>query len=261
MKLYHQTTGSGPDLVLLHGWGMSGAVWERVLPHLARNHRVWRIDLPGHGASGYDPRSASLEEWASACLAVAPERACWVGWSLGGQIALQCALLAPRRVERLLLVASTPRFVQGEGWAHAMETQTLQLFGQTLQRNPRQTLARFLSLQLQGDEAVRETLRLLRREVARRPEPDPLALQHGLDLLQRVDLRERLGELTCPLRWLLGERDTLVPATVGPDLESLSGAGADRVPGAAHVPFLSHPEPCLAWLEQNLLRQHEPLPA
>lgn len=261
MNLYQQVTGTGPELVLLHGWGMNDAVWEAVLPRLARNYRVQTIALPGHGASGYELRSTSLDEWASACLKVAPERAAWIGWSLGGLTALQCALLDPRRVERLLLVASSPRFVQGDGWPHAMDPRTLRRFSLNLQSNPRQTLARFLSLQVQGGDGVRETLRLLRRVVARGPESDPLALQHGLELLLTVDLRNRLAHLECPLRWLLGERDTLVPVTVKADLASLIGgrAGADVLPGAAHVPFLSHPTQCLEWLEANLTRRHDPV--
>jgi pimeloyl-[acyl-carrier protein] methyl ester esterase len=253
--------GSGPDLVLLHGWGMNSAVWAAVLPRLAGNYRVWSMDLPGHGGSGYDPCTSTLSAWASACLAVAPERAAWVGWSLGGQIALQCALQEPQRVERLLLIASTPCFVQKTGWPHAMDPHTLQLFARTLQRDPRQTLSRFLSLQVKGDEAARETLRQLRRAVARRPTPDSLALQHGLRLLLTVDLREQLGHLECPLRWLLGERDSLIPAAVRGDLVSAGGVGADILPGAAHVPFLSHASQCLRWLETELERQYEPRPA
>lgn len=250
MKIHSETSGTGPDLVLLHGWGMNLAVWSSIHARLIESFRVTLIELPGHGASGYDPQSAEFDDWCLACLQAAPESATWVGWSLGGQLAVRAALLAPQRVDRLLLVACSPRFVRSDDWPQAMPHTTLFQFADTLRNNPRQTLSRFLSLQVQGDEQARHTLRLLRQESEQRPQPDALALQHGLELLLRVDLRSQLAALRCPSLWLLGARDTLVPAAVGADLQSLLGdLGAVQVlPGCAHAPFLSHPQQSLAAL-------------
>lgn len=250
MKLWQRTLGCGPDLVLLHGWGMNSAVWSPLLDELSRRFRLTLLELPGHGGSEYDPARHRLGEWTDACLQAAPERAHWLGWSLGGQLALQAALEQPERVGRLVMLASTPRFVQGDGWPHAMLEQTLRQFGATLRRNHRQTLARFLSLQVQGDESARETLRLLRRELGQRPEPNDRALEHGLDLLLGTDLRERTGGLASPSLWLLGDCDTLVPGTARQGLEELAipGARIRLIPGSAHAPFLSHPRETLGQL-------------
>ncbi|KAB2856246.1 MAG: alpha/beta fold hydrolase, partial [Anaerolineae bacterium] len=49
--LYRHTVGSGPDVVLLHGWGMHSGVWEDVVEALLDHHRVAVFDLPGHGYS------------------------------------------------------------------------------------------------------------------------------------------------------------------------------------------------------------------
>ena len=251
MKVHSETTGTGPELVLLHGWGMNAAVWSGISARLAQHYRVTVIELPGHGASGYDAPAASLDDWAQACLQAAPARADWVGWSLGGQLAVRAALLAPPRVGRLLTIASSPRFVRAGDWQRAMPENTLRQFAETLRKNPRQTLARFLALQVQGDDQARQTLRLLRQETEQRPAPDARALKHGLELLLQVDLRSQLAALNCPSLWLLGERDTLVPAAVGAELQSLlGGLGAVRVlPGCAHAPFLSHPAESLAALQ------------
>ncbi|HNE00663.1 MAG TPA: pimeloyl-[acyl-carrier protein] methyl ester esterase, partial [Plasticicumulans sp.] len=47
--LYCQSWGSGPDLVLLHGWGMHGGVWDDTVEAFIDDWRVTVIDLPGHG--------------------------------------------------------------------------------------------------------------------------------------------------------------------------------------------------------------------
>ncbi|MCW8890642.1 MAG: pimeloyl-ACP methyl ester esterase BioH [Sedimenticola sp.] len=246
MKLFHKTTGEGPDLVLLHGWGMNAAVWSPVAESLARHYRVTIIEMPGHGASDYAVDRYTLDDWVQACLAVAPQEAVWVGWSLGGQLAQRAAVLAPERIAKLVLVTSSPKFVIGEQWPHAMALNTLKLFAKALSRDPHQTLERFLSLQVQGDEAARETLRLLRKDIALRPEANPVALEHGLDLLLDVDLRAGLRDIQCPTLWLFGERDTLVPADLCDEIEQMMpDAEILILQGCAHAPFLSHPQACL----------------
>ena len=255
MTLWSRTLGRGPELVLVHGWGMNSAVWTPLLAPLSRRFRLTLLELPGHGGSDYDPAARSLADWAAACLEVAPPRAHWLGWSLGGQLALQAALDQPGRVDRLVLVAGTPRFVQDRDWPHAMDRQVLRQFGRALRRNHAQTLERFLSLQVQGDESARETLRLLRQELGQRPPPDHRALEQGLELLTGSDLRPLLGDLSVPSLWLLGERDTLVPAVLATSLESMAipGARVRSVAGAAHAPFLSHPRQSLELLQDFLV--------
>ncbi|MES9900713.1 MAG: pimeloyl-ACP methyl ester esterase BioH [Sedimenticola sp.] len=246
MKLSTETIGSGPDLVLLHGWGMNTAVWSPLVELLKHRFRITLIEMPGHGGSDYAPEKQHFEDWVDACLDAAPDAAIWIGWSLGGQLAQRAAVKAPSRVVRLVLMTSSPRFVQGEAWDHAMERAVLKLFAKALVKDHAQTLGRFLSLQVQGDDDARETLRALRSDITARPEPNPQALEHGLDMLLTVDLRDQLSSVICPALWLLGERDTLVPAAVDGDIRSLMpGAEIEVIPGAAHAPFLSHPEACL----------------
>ncbi|WP_321527376.1 pimeloyl-ACP methyl ester esterase BioH [Sedimenticola selenatireducens] len=257
MRLFVETTGDGPELVLLHGWGMNAAVWSPVVAELSQAFRVTVIELPGHGASAYDPAASTLDDWVTACLAAAPERAVWIGWSLGGQLAQRAALRDPQRISGLVMVTASPRFVVGDGWPHAMALATLTQFARALRRDHHQTLERFLSLQVQGDEAARETLRLLRQDIALRPEADPLALEHGLELLRTVDLRAGLGDIRCPTLWLFGERDTLVPADLCDELERLMPAAEILIlQGCAHAPFLSHPRQCLRALNHFLEPDH-----
>lgn len=232
------------DLVLIHGWGMNAGVWGNLPTALTAGRRQWRIELPGHGLRPFQSHHHSLRTWVDACLEAAPERAVWIGWSLGGTIALEAARQAPERIHALILLTATPRFVRAPDWPAAMEAQVLARFHDELLAAPGRTLDRFLALQVKGSEAARDTLRALRRELAQRPEPVPAALETGLRLLQNSDLRLRLSELAAPMLWLFGQRDALVPAAVSEGLARLLPPTARRqtITGAAHAPFLSHPD-------------------
>ena len=236
----------GTDLVLLHGWGMNAAVWDGLPADLGPGLTQHRIELPGHGESPFPPQlgpgPGCLWRWADACLAAAPERAVWLGWSLGGLVALAAALRAPKRVRALILMTATPRFVRATDWTPAMPEATLDQFHEGLLADPAATLAHFLVLQVGPSAQARDVLRTLRQELTRRPAPDPAALALGLDLLRDEDLRGPLPDIRCPSLWLFGGKDTLVPAAVGERVECLmSQAQTWIIAGAAHAPFLSHP--------------------
>ncbi len=165
------------------------------------------------------------------------------GWSLGGQVALRWAQREPQKIERLILVASTPRFVQAEDWPHALSVEILEGFADSLQRSYQQTLKRFLSLQMRGSDNERETLAHLRDVLFSRGEPDLSALQFGLDTLRDTDLRRALPEVMLPTLVIAGERDTLMPHGAAEYLASqLPNGRLVTIKGAAHAPFLSHPE-------------------
>jgi pimeloyl-[acyl-carrier protein] methyl ester esterase len=242
MSLYHYRTGRGAPVMLLHGWGMNAAVWEPLLPELAELFSVTVVELPGHGESPA-AIAADLAEWARLCLSVAPARAHWVGWSLGGQVALRAALDAPARVGGVSLLAATPRFVQASDWPLAMPVDSFHQFADALVDDPNATLLRFLSLQVKGDEHARDTLKMLRAELAQRAPASRKGLAQGLELLLHTDLRAELRHIACQTLWLFGSRDTLVPSGVRRRiLELLPGARIEVIDGAGHAPFLSHPQ-------------------
>lgn len=246
------------DLVLVHGWGMNGEIWDRLAERLAGHLQPIPVELPGHGYAPFDPTATRLEDWTRACLAAAPPLALWLGWSLGALVALQAALLAPRRIAGLILVGGTPRFVQGPDWPCALAPAILGQFRADLAQDSAATLQRFLALQTRGSEAGVETLRLLRRRLSTRPAARAEALDTGLSLLAGTDLRDRLGALDCPSLWLLGERDRLVPRALAERLAGLLTEGEVRVlQGAGHAPFLSHPALIAAAIE-SFARQWSP---
>ena len=241
MGLYVESSGSGPDLVLLHGWGMNAAVWGESATGLARHFRLHCVDLPGHGASAACA-PGTLDALADLLAAALPRRVAVCGWSFGGQVALNWALRKPHQVERLVLLAATPRFVRGVDWDCGIDATVLDDFARGLAHDYRATLQRFLALQARGEVYPRVVLRRLRERMLTRGEPDVAALGAGLRLLKDTDLRNSLTRIVQPALILHGGRDTLVPLAAGEYLQRvLPRAVIEVFAGAAHALFIAQP--------------------
>jgi pimeloyl-[acyl-carrier protein] methyl ester esterase len=239
--LHSETFGCGPDLVMAHGWAMHSEVWREFAEQLAEQVRVTLIDLPGHGRSG-NLEDFSLDRVADALAATAPERAFWLGWSLGALLAVGCAARHPGRVRGLLLMAGSPRFVSGPDWP-GVASVSLERVALELESDFVLTLRRFIGLQTFGLENARRLGQQIGAALDRCPPPEIEALRGGLDLLRRNDLREALRRAECPSLAVLGAHDRLVPKEVGLALQALvPGLELRVLDAAAHLPFATHPE-------------------
>ncbi len=107
-------TGKGPPLVLLHCLGVDHRLWEFALPNLALERSLLAYDFPGHGTAPVPSapyRIADLSRQLAAVLDRAGvARAAVAGMSLGGLVAQHFAATYPARVERLVLIDTTPRY-------------------------------------------------------------------------------------------------------------------------------------------------------
>lgn len=235
--------GTGETLLFIHGWGMHSGMWGEVLPQLAKHYRVLAVDLPGHGYSRMQDAAISLDTIVDQLSAQFTEALTVCGWSLGGQIALRWAQRDPLTVKRLVLASSTPCFSRRDDWLCAMDAPTLAAFSDAMQQNYLQTLRRFLSLQVRGSEHEREMLAVLRGSLLARGEPDRAALQAGLDILRDSDQRGALPQIKQQTLLIAGSRDTLTPVAAMQYLaDGMPNARLVAIEGAAHAPFLSHPD-------------------
>ena len=247
--LHVEVQGEGPDLVLLHGWGMHSGIWSNWVGQLNQWFCVHLVDLPGHGDSASQGHG-DLADWAAAVKEVVPEQAWWLGWSLGGLVSLAAAEAHSRAIRGLILLASTPRFVTTAGWKQAVAPPVFDQFAEQLQADAERTLLRFLALQVTGSERGGETLRRLRAELRKNAQPDREALGAALRFLQQADMRHVLAARELPIFWLLGARDTLVPAGVRREYPAIPSA---VISTAGHAPFLSHQDQCGDLLKHWLL--------
>ncbi len=241
-QLYWQTFGQGDrHLVLLHGWGLNASVWHGISDRLGSHFCLHLVDMPGYGRSQGFP-AMSLDEMVASLLPQAPDKAIWLGWSLGGLVASRLALQHPDRVEALITVASSPRFSVAEGWP-GIHPETLSGFQHQLSEDFQRTVERFLALQTLGTESARQDARALKSVVLDHPMPSVAVLNAGLEILRDVDLRTELISLELPMLRLYGALDGLVPRKIAPMLDALwptsSGVIMEK---AGHAPFISHPE-------------------
>ena len=247
------TSGDSHDLVLLHGWGTHGGVWGNIGNTLGGAYRIRAVDLPGHGESTAPPDGCTLTSMADMIGATVKNASTLIGWSLGGMIALEIARRYPKRVARIVLIASTPQFVADSEWPHALATETLEGFGVALETDYEDTMRRFFALQVKGGDGERAMLRVLLQRLDARPRPDPRILRAGLEILRKARLQGHLRTLTCPLGVIHGTRDMLVPIEAAHAIKALYPQTKLRVlRGAAHVPFISHPESFASALEECL---------
>jgi pimeloyl-ACP methyl ester carboxylesterase len=218
-RLYYRVTGTGPPLVLIHGYGVSGQMWNRCIPYLAQERQLFIVDLPGHG------RSTLAGVWRLS--EVAPLLAQWlralvlppvglVGHSMGGAIAAHLAAHAPDLVERLVLVdaACLP-----------------------LDRALPVMITRFARSMVQRG-AGSYPLTMLRDIL----KPRLRLLWQAAQEMGNSDYTAEFAALTLPTLIIWGERDVLLPIATGKALaEMLPHATFVTLPASGHRPPLSQP--------------------
>jgi pimeloyl-[acyl-carrier protein] methyl ester esterase len=247
-SLHYQISGvGGPPLLLLHGWGLSRAVFSEVEMWLARSCRCISIDLPGHGASSA-PREFSLAQLAAAVVAFIDQlqlkQPVLLGWSLGGMVAQAVALRLRDRLAGLVLVSTTPRFVADQDWTHGLPALQLRALRRDLQRNFTRSLGEFFQLMMVDDRLSRQRFREIVRFAAGAGRlPEERSTLAGLDLLQQSDLRMQLASIKLPSLVVHGEADRIIPVGAGRYLaEQIDEAELELFPGAGHAPFFVAPE-------------------
>lgn len=106
-RIYYRVDGHGAWLVLAHGLSQNHMVWSEQLPALARDYRILRVDLRGHGFSSAPEGGYGQMEYLSDILAVLDHlgirRAYWWGTHTGAGLGLLLATLQPDRVAALVL--------------------------------------------------------------------------------------------------------------------------------------------------------------
>lgn len=249
MTVFVEVAGRGPNLTLLHGWGLNGAVWNGVRNTLAERYTLHIVDLPGHGLSK-GSATTTITAMADAVASAMPKRSHVLGWSLGGLVSQDLARRHAERIDKLILVATTPSFLQRNNWPHAVQPAVLADFGARLSNNYAATIKSFLALQVLNTPNVRDTVNTLQEAIVSRGIINLHALADALEILRTTDLREQVPALARPALVIQGDHDALTPEPAARWLaEHMPNACYAMIAGAAHAPFMSHRDAFLRELD------------
>lgn len=240
MSLHIEKIGRGEPLVMIHGWGMHSDMWMQARDLLSQHFELHLVDLPGMGHSE-NIDVYHLHAVAEKVAKQMPMNAYVLGWSLGGLIASKVALITP--VKKLILVGSTPCFVQRDDWSHGMPRDVFESFFAGAVQDYQGTMNKLLALIAMGSENARATSKILREALALRPLPNQQGLLGALDILRTSDLRQALSDIDIPTLLIHGEHDKLAPVAAAQWMsQQLLQAELHVIEGAAHEPFISHPQ-------------------
>lgn len=235
-------------LVLLHGFTGDLTTWLTLMEHLPWQQPVWAVDLVGHGRSPVPEdvdayrMDRQVESVLTALAAAGVTRAHWLGYSMGGRVALALALTAPERVASLTLIGASPgiaeaearaaRVAADEALAARLETEGLAGFVEHWAAHP------LFATQARLGEAHRATMHTQRL----RNRPAALAATlRACGTGSMPSLWSGLGGLERPVLLIAGEEDAKFTGLAQQMAEQLPEARVAIVPGAGHAVQLEDP--------------------
>jgi 2-succinyl-6-hydroxy-2,4-cyclohexadiene-1-carboxylate synthase len=241
-----RVAGSGPALLLLHGFTGSGRSWDELTnAAIAAGCTVIAPDLPGHGGTAWSAPRASVErtadDVAALLRALGHERAHVVGYSMGARVALRLAIARPARVARLVLEAPSAGIADpaqrlarrdaDEALALGLERDGIAQFVDAWERMP------VLVGEARVGAGARDELRAIRLG------HDPAGLAASLRAAGQgamEPLHDRLGEVSAPTLVIVGANDA-ARGRAEAVAEGIPGARLAIVPEAGHAPHLEAP--------------------
>jgi len=232
--------GALDDLVLIHGWGYSSRVWRDFIPYIEDRWCVSEVDLPGYDVP-LKTEPTDIDQVIELISLSIPEKAIVVAWSLGGLIATRLACFR-KDIRALVLVASSPCFLNKSDWQHGIEPADFEQLADLLGEDKEKALQEFACLVAIGDKSPRQIIKKL-DECSEGYVPGCKTLKAGFVLLEQEDLRRSLINLSCPTLMIFGEKDVLVKSSTATAVKILhTDIYTIEITGSGHAPFLSHPQ-------------------
>ena len=230
VRIYYEVAGSGPAILLTHGFAASSRMFAQTVPALATDHTVITWDMRGHGQTDYpdDPAQYTVPlvmgDMAALLDAAGADRAVILGHSVGGFLALEFNLAHPDRVDALVLEDTGPGYRKDEGrkgWNDTAEAYAVDLDEKDL-------------------EGIHDSEEL---------DPSVHRNAAGLARAARGILKQHddrvissLESITVPVLIVVGEQDENFVNPSKYMAAKIPGARLEIIPDAGHSPNISQPE-------------------
>jgi 3-oxoadipate enol-lactonase len=228
-------TGSGPEVVLIHGLGSSRKRWDRLVPALAdAGFSALRLDLRGFGESGPAPGPSGMSEMLDDVRALLEgaglDRFHLIGHSLGGMISQRLTVEQPERVRSLVLASTTSHNGRrASAFARAMVLFSEHGFDRVL--SDPELRPRIEPVLREAFPGIDPPLEMLRIGV----EQPNAARANAWRACEGFSEKDRLGRVACPVLVLHGSADPLIPLRAGELVrDGIRQAEWIEVAGAGH---------------------------
>ena len=243
---------TAPPLLLGPSLGTSTALWDALVPALARTRRVIRWDLPGHGGTPVSvlpdaaPGATIVADLGGLVLALADQLGLpafdYAGVSLGGAVGSWLAVHHPERIASLTVVCSSARFGEPAGWLERAALVRAEGTAPVVETSP----ARWFTPAFVGSATARRLVAELRAT-------DPAGYAACCDALADFDLRAELHRITAPTLVVAGREDPATPVVHARELaDGIPGASLLELAAAAHLAPAEQPQAVLAALLGHL---------
>lgn len=223
-------------VLLLHSLGTNLHVWDEQARVLARQYRVIRPDMRGHGLTSTTPGPYAIDALARDALgvldALGVERAHVAGISIGGLIAQSLAAQAPERVRRLALVDTALAIPPASNWTDRAAL----VRAQGMEPLVEPVVARWVTAPALQSPVAHGLRAMLRRT-------DPEGYAGAAEAIAAADLTVSTRGLTMPTLVLVGDGDAATPVSSAEALrDAIPGAVLEVLADAAHIPTVERPE-------------------
>lgn len=259
VKVSYTDIGSGPCIVLLHGYLETAEIWEDFAPLLSNSLRVISVDLPGHGCSGNWGNEHSMSDLAVSIKEILDakdiHRIILVGHSMGGYVAMAFAALYSERLAGYVLFHSSCFADTDEKRTNRDREISLVLCGRK-----RQIISLNIPKAFAGDNVERLKEKVIRaQEIAyQNDDRGIIALLNGMK--NRSDLSSTLSDSTIPLLLIGGMKDNYIPLSVFDKLgEMAPHASKLKLAESGHMGFVEEPVPSAEALIEFALKTSRPV--
>jgi pimeloyl-ACP methyl ester esterase len=233
-----------PVIFCIHGWASNAQVFKPLSELFSDHFHLVAVDLPGFGDSkSVNPETDyEMNALVPALLDVAPKGATWLGWSLGGMLAVQAAARAPDQVSKVMTICSNAKFIAEKQWKQGVPSPLFNGFMECID-DVKTTLRRFAALTVVGEQ--KDMLLHLKwlQQNTQSLETKSSVLKASLNLLATIDNRKLMSLLPQPCLHMLATDDAIVPNKLSQALNDLNPMHlVSFVPNGSHACLVTQPQ-------------------